>query len=74
MATAKILAIIGCTYDYIKGMVVNIPLERKSIREDPRVGGYVENMIEHRLHDVTAYGCVLSDVFSLRWDLMSNAV
>ena len=46
-----------------------IQLERKCIREDPIVGGYVANSIAHRFHNVTAYTWVLSGTFSLQWDM-----
>ena len=42
----------------------NISLERKWVREDPSVGGNVENRIVHRIHIVATYAWVLSDTFS----------
>ena len=41
-------------------------------REDPSVGGNVENRIPHRLHKVTAYICVLSREFSLQFDMLEG--
>ena len=49
-----------------------IPLERKCVREDPSVGGNVKNRIAHRIHNVTAYVWVVSDTFSLQWDIQDN--
>ena len=44
-------------------------MEGKLVREDPNVGGNVKNRIAHRIHNVTAYAWVLSDTFSLQWDI-----
>ena len=49
----------------------NIPLEIKCVREDPSVGGNVKNKIAHRINNVNADAGVLSDTFSLQWDIMS---
>ena len=44
-------------------------MERKCVREDPSEGGNVKNRIAHRIHNITAYARVLSDIFSLQWDI-----
>ena len=47
-----------------------ILLERKYIREDASVDGYVKNGIWHTLYNFTTYACVLSDIFSLQEDII----
>ena len=44
---------------------LDIPLERKCVREDPSVGGNVKIRIGYRLHYVIAYALVLWDIVSL---------
>ena len=50
-------------------VIYHIRLERKFVREYPSVGGYVKNSIAHRIYNATAHAQVLSDTFSLQWDI-----
>ena len=52
--------------------IQDIPLERNWVREDPSLGGNDEKWIAHRIHKVTAYAWVLSDTFSLQWDMLAK--
>ena len=50
--------------------LLNIPLERKCVREDPSGGNNVKNRIAYRIYTVTAYAWVLSDTFSNQLDIV----
>ena len=47
----------------------DIPLERKTVRQDPSVGGDVMNPIRSPIFIITAYAWVFSDTFFLQWDM-----
>ena len=46
-----------------------ISLERKCVQEDPSVGDNIMNPMRYPIFNITACVWVLSDTFSLQWDI-----
>ena len=63
---------LGQIFRNLNKLLYYILLERKFGREDPRIGGNVNKRIAHTIHNLTAYGWVLSASFSLQEDMKRN--